>query len=349
MFARTITSFCKHTQAGPLSAFCRAPRMPKPPVIPQQRNAYIYIERPPSAGPRWGRQYQHFPGRKRPPLKYLWKNPRFRRFVTITALTGAAFVAYNIEEVPVSHRRRFNCISPETEAKLAKQMYDITMHQFAGSILPQYHPVTRRVKKVLDRLVPVAGMENLHWEVHVIKEDSIKNAFVIPGGKVFVFSGILPICGDDDGLAAVLSHEIAHTIAHHAAERFSKSILVLAALVFAGITLGDPDTVGRMGRIVLDLVYLRPGSRKQEAEADYIGLLMMAQACYDPEKAIALWERMEAAEYLQVPQFLSTHPSHKQRIENIKQWLPEARTKMQMSNCHDTLEYLEPFKKYSVW
>lgn len=98
-------------------------------------------------------------------------------------------------------------------------------------------------------------------------------------GKVFVFSGILPICGNDDGLAAVMSHEIAHTVAHHFGERMSSNLLVFVALILGGIALGDVDSVSRVGNTLLDLAYLRPGSRKQESEADYIGLMMMAEAC----------------------------------------------------------------------
>jgi len=196
-------------------------------------------------------------------------------------------------------------------------------------------------------------LDDLDWEVFVIADDSIKNAFVIPGGKVFVFSGILPICGDDDGLAAVMSHEIAHTVAHHFGERMSSSFLVFAVLILAGITIGDPDSVSRMGNILFDLVYLRPGSRKQESEADYIGLMMMAQACYRPEKAVDLWKNMEEAEKVAVPQFLSTHPSNVKRIEDIQKWLPEARSFLERSGCSGgTMEYAEEFMKaydYQKW
>lgn len=171
----------------------------------------------------------------------------------------------------------------------------------------------------MDRLVPVSGLEDLNWEVYVIADESQKNAFVIPGGKVFVFSGILQLCGrGEDGLAAVLSHEISHTVAHHSAERMSQMFLVVGALWAVAVLLGGSD--GGLGRILMDLVYLRPSSRKQEAEADYIGLMMMASACYDPERAVGLWQAMEKAEEFSPPQFLSTHPAHRTRIQNITEW-----------------------------
>lgn len=301
-----------------------------PPFTTQSRSAYVRFGPPRGAG---GSNYQRFSRRRRPSIGELWENPRFRTLVGGTVIGSVAFYAYNTEVVPVSGRRRFNIISAENEAKLAVQMYEEVIEEFQGRIFGPNHPMTRRVRRVMNRLIPMSGIEDLEWEVFVIKDDSTKNAFVIPGGKVFVFSGILPICGDDDGLAAVMSHEIAHTVAHHAAETMSKSFIALAALVVAGLAIGDSTMINHMGRILIDLVYLRPGSRKQEAEADYIGLMMMAQACYRPEKAVTLWERMASSELGSVPQFLSTHPSHAKRIQNIQQWLPEAKLKSEMSDC----------------
>ncbi|TKA55287.1 hypothetical protein B0A49_10526, partial [Cryomyces minteri] len=177
--------------------------------------------------------------------------------------------------------------------------------------------------------------------VHVI-EAREKNAFVIPGGKVFVFSGILPICGTDDGLAAVLGHEIAHNVAHHAAERMSQAFVMLPLVIAAGLTIGAPDWASRM---VVDLAFTMPGSRKQESEADYIGLMMMAQSCFDPAAAVALWARMEEAEKGAPPQFLSTHPSSHNRQEKIRQWLPEARERQALSDCGGTAAQVGDFKQ----
>ncbi|KAF8423654.1 peptidase M48 [Tirmania nivea] len=239
--------------------------------------------------------------------------------VFLSASGLGVFYVSNIETVPVSGRKRFNVFSPKYEAQMAKALYESTMQQFRGRILPVNHPYSRTVRRVMGRLIRVSGMEDLHWEVYVIKDDSQKNAFVIPGGKVFVFSGILPIADNDDGLAAVLSHEISHTIAHHAAERMSQMLLVVAALWAASLVLGGSGDSG-LGRVLMDLVYLRPQSRMQEAEADYIGLMMLAQACYNPQEAPRLWQRMSAAETISPPQFLSTHPAHELRIENLEKW-----------------------------
>ncbi|KAF2721732.1 hypothetical protein K431DRAFT_284653 [Polychaeton citri CBS 116435] len=144
--------------------------------------------------------------------------PTFYYEVGGLALAAGAFYTFNLEVVPVSGRRRFNIISPEQELELGQKQFQETVREYQGRILPSFHPKTRQVKRVLDRLIPNSGLEGEDWEIYVI-EDPQQNAFVIPGGKVFVFSGILPTCAGDDGLATVLGHEIAHNVAHHAAER----------------------------------------------------------------------------------------------------------------------------------
>lgn len=236
---------------------------------------------------------------------------------------------YNLDEVPVSHRRRFNIVSPETEASTGHAMYKQTLQEYGNRILPASHPKSRMVQRVLDRLIPNSGLEDEQWEVYVIN-DPMKNAFVIPGGKVFVFSGILDVCKGDDGLAAVLGHEIAHNVAHHAAERMSSSWILIAMASVASLFLGiDPG----FGNAFVDLAFMRPGSRSQESEADYIGLLMMSESCYSPEAAMDLWARMEKEEQSAPPQFLSTHPSNHNRLEKIRGWLPEAEAKRDSSEC----------------
>ena len=119
------------------------------------------------------------------------------------------FYIYNLETVPVSGRRRFNCISAKRETDMAQQLYGQVMQEFGSRVLPAWHPNSKLVNKVMNRLIPASGLEDQAWEVHVVNDPQM-NAFVLPGGKVFVFSGILPICNGEDGLATVLGHEIAH-------------------------------------------------------------------------------------------------------------------------------------------
>ncbi|KAM0716505.1 hypothetical protein Q7P37_007950 [Cladosporium fusiforme] len=268
-------------------------------------------------------------------------HPHFYYHVAgIGGAVGGVYI-YNLEEVPVSHRRRFNIVSPETEQQTGLAMYKQTMQQYGSQILPAYHPKSRMVQRVLDRLIPHSGLANEEWEVHVIN-DPMKNAFVIPGGKVFVFSGILDVCQGDDGLAAVLGHEIAHNVAHHAAERMSQSNFLLVFAVLGSLVLGiDPG----FGNLFVDLAFMRPGSRAQETEADYIGLMMMAESCYNPEAAMELWARMEEEEKHAPPQFMSTHPSNHNRLEKIRDWLPEAETKRDSSECSSIGGYANDFKQ----
>ena len=204
-----------------------------------------------------------------------------------------------------------------------------TMQEFRGKILPPYSREHRMVQRVLNRLIPQSGLTDQDWEIHVI-DDPMKNAFVIPGGKVFVFKGILDVCQGEDGLAAVLGHEIAHNVAHHAAERMSQAFVFLP-LAFVGAVLFG--LVPSIGRFAVNLAFTLPGSRKQEAEADYIGLLMMAESCYDPKAAMGLWSRMEKEEKGAPPQFLSTHPSSHNRLDKIRDWLPKAEGARESGDC----------------
>jgi len=149
-------------------------------------------------------------------------------------------------------------------------------------------------------------------------------------GKVFVFTNILPICKNDDGVATVLGHEIAHNVAHHAAEKMSSLYLLTSVVIVLAALVGIDE---RISRILLQLGFEMPNGRKQETEADFIGLQMMAEACFDPEEAVRFWDRMEKAAEYEPPQVLSTHPSSHNRQEKLRQWLPLAEDKRQQSDC----------------
>lgn len=267
--------------------------------------------------------------------------PTFYRDVgLITAGTGGLYV-YNLEEVPVSGRRRFNMISPGMEEALGKSTVEQVRQEYHGRILPDHDPRVRQVKRVLERLLPYAegeGLKNLDWEVAVIDSPE-QNAFVAPGGKVFVFTGILPLCRDEDGIAAVLGHEIAHVVAHHTAERMSQAPLVLLGIIALSLF----DVSFYSGKMLIDLFLSMPASRKHEAEADYIGLLMMAQGCYRPEAAMEFWARMEKIGQHGPPQILSTHPSNHNREAKIREWLPKAVEKAESSDCGMMGQYVDQF------
>ena len=180
-----------------------------------------------------------------------------------------------------------------------------------GRFLDDWDWRMRLVKRVMERLIPVSGMEDAKWEIKVIDDPHTANAFVLPGGKVFVHSGLIPVARNEHGLAAVLGHEIAHNLAEHVGERMS-SQLGANILLYSLITLTGGIGIlvtSWMGNAILDLVFSRPMGRRQEAEADYIGLMMMAEACYDPREALGFWQRMKKMSEQEPPEWMSTHPS----------------------------------------
>jgi predicted Zn-dependent protease len=164
----------------------------------------------------------------------------------------------------------------------------------------------------------------------VIEDSKQAHAFCLPGGKVAVYTGILPYTKDDAGLAAVLGHEVAHAIARHGGERVTQGLLVQVGLATTMTALSnrDPRTVQMVGSLLgagAALGLILPFSRAHELEADHLGLIYMAKAGYDPRAARDLWLRMEQGAKGRGPaEFLSTHPSHGTRLRQIEQWLPEA-------------------------
>ncbi|CEJ54610.1 Putative Spap14e8.04 protein [Penicillium brasilianum] len=255
-------------------------------------------------------------------------------------LSGAYF--YNTEVVEMTGRRRFNCVSHAMELKMGAQSYREVLDQSRGRVLPDNHPLAQMVNRVLQRLIPQAPIEGADWRVHVIVDDGNANAFVLPGGKVFVYTGILPICQDEDGLAAVLGHEIAHVVARHPAERMSNSFLTLGTVFLISLLF---DVSGNLSSMLVNLMWSLPNSRTQEAEADNIGLMMMAKACFNPEAAVRLWHRMQEQEKSAPPQFMSTHPSSYNREEAIRGWLEKAENVYQENGCSTFGNYMPSFKK----
>ncbi|RMH08347.1 MAG: M48 family peptidase [Nitrospirae bacterium] len=195
------------------------------------------------------------------------------------------------------------------------------------------------VQRVAKRIIAAAKVskyaeraKKFAWEVTVIKDDKTKNAWALPGGKIAVYTGIFPVAKNEAGLAAVLGHEVVHALARHGAERMSQGLVAQFGLQAASILLSTGGGLGpQMNRVVMQALglgaqvgILLPFSRSHESEADYVGLLLAAQAGYDPREAIRLWQRMAAASEGQPPEFLSTHPSHETRIQNLQRWMPEA-------------------------
>ena len=193
--------------------------------------------------------------------------------------------------------------------------------------------VGARISDAADRFLREKGLghETSHykWEYHLLKGDDKVNAFCMAGGKIGVYTGMMPVAQDETGLAVVLGHEVAHALAHHNRERVSH--LLVAQL--GGITLSKAleEKSDRTRNLLLtaygvgsQVGYILPYSRLQEREADRIGLIIMAMAGYDPRESIDLWQRMKEQGGARTPEFLSTHPAPHTRIERIRELIPEA-------------------------
>lgn len=206
------------------------------------------------------------------------------------------------------------------------------------------------VNRVGQRIAAVAKKPDYQWEFAIIRDDRTINAFALPGGKVAVFTGILKITKNEDGLATVIGHEVAHALQRHGAERYSRSILETIGQVgalAAGAAVGRPDAA-MAAMSAYGVGVSLPFGRKQESEADYIGLRLMAQAGYDPREAVPFWERMSGCPrqmidkvcfraQQNIPEFLSTHPSDLSRIKQIEAWIPQA-----LKYYHATRKDVEP-------
>ncbi|CAJ2502881.1 Uu.00g102750.m01.CDS01 [Anthostomella pinea] len=282
-------------------------------------------------------------------LRRFIRSPSLHTVVVLSIVGAVAFYFSNLQTVPVSGRRRFNCFSEESvkaasDAQVKRIEYDV--EQTGKRFLGNWDPRTRMVERVMARLIPVSGMEDAEWEVRVIDDPRTANAFVLPGGKVFVYSGLIPIAKNEHGLAAVLGHEIAHNLAEHVGERMSSQIgvnMLLYSVIFltGGIAIFATSFIGGG---ILDLLFSKPMGRLQESEADYIGLMMMAEACYDPQQALGFWQRMERAQQGEPPEWMSTHPSNHNRIQKITEWMPKATEKMEQSDCQGTSAFADMFR-----
>ncbi|MBI4607828.1 MAG: M48 family metallopeptidase [Candidatus Rokubacteria bacterium] len=237
-------------------------------------------------------------------------------------------LAVACQTVPITGRSQLMLLPEPEEVRMGLQAYQEILKKSKISHDPQLNDLVTRVGT---RIAQATGRMDYRWEFRVIEEAKQVNAFALPGGKVAVYTGILPVTKDDAGLATVLGHEVAHAVARHGGERVSQGLLVQVGLATAQAAMakGDPRTVqlatGLLGAGAAVGVVL-PFSRAQESEADHLGLIYMAKAGYNPREAIPFWQRMEQAARGRPtpPEFLSTHPSHGTRIRQIEQWIPEA-------------------------
>jgi len=255
----------------------------------------------------------------------------------ILAIAAIVLFLVSCSTVPLTGRKQLNMIPSNELMAMSYQQY--------GDFLKENPPVNNTpdalmVKKVgkniqyaVEQYLADNKMSNLldgyQWEFNLVNDNQV-NAWCMPGGKVVVYKGILPVTKNETGLAVVMGHEIAHAIAEHGGERMSQELLRTAGSVGLSVALQDqPEETQALWMMAYgagtEVAAILPYSRLHESEADHLGLIFMAMAGYNPEEAVSFWQRMSAsASGQKPPEFLSTHPSDQTRIANLQKWMPEA-------------------------
>jgi metalloendopeptidase OMA1, mitochondrial len=240
-------------------------------------------------------------------------------------VVGVLLLHTRTQKTPVTHRTEHVTLTDAQQSQLGTQEYAKTLRQDRKRIVSS-GPEYAEVQRVAQRIETVAARDksDFVWKVTLLRKN-VANAYCLPGGKIVVYTGILPITQNDAGLATVLGHEVAHATAEHVAERIEREHLTeIAAAIIAGGVAFTPAQYTQVFALV-DAGASLPFSRSQESEADHIGLVYMARAGYDPHQALAFWKRMlRASKGKEPPEFLSDHPSDAHRVERIRGWLPEA-------------------------
>ena len=247
-----------------------------------------------------------------------------------------AITFYYCSTVPITGRSQLSLISASEMNAMSFAQYGEFLRQNKLSANQNSVDMVKRIGGKIQRSVESyfaqnnlsQELEGYAWEFNLVESPEV-NAWCMPGGKVVVYSGILPITKDETGLAVVMGHEIAHAVAQHGAERMSQGLLQQLGGVALSVALQkEPATTQNIFMtaygVGTTVGVMLPFSRTQESEADRLGLIFMAMAGYDPTAAIDFWTRMAAQSGGNPPEFLSTHPSDETRIADIKKHLPEA-------------------------
>jgi predicted Zn-dependent protease len=255
--------------------------------------------------------------------------------LTLPAIIMSFFIA--CAQVPITQRESLRLV-PESE--LMSMSFKEYQEVLGKSKLSTDPNKVQAVRKVGNRIAKAAEaflvdlgrgnqVRNYQWEFNLIEDDKVVNAWVMPGGKAAVYTGILPITQDESGLAVVLGHEVAHAIAEHGNERMSQALLAnMGTMALSAALAQKPRQTRELFLTVFgvgaNVGLILPYSRLHEKEADRIGLTLMARAGYDPRVAVPFWKRMNQKEATTSLEFLSTHPAPSTRIANIESYIPEA-------------------------
>ncbi len=244
---------------------------------------------------------------------------------------------YACSSVAVTGRKQLSLVPNSEIIPMAAQQYREVIQKGPLSNNAQQTQMIKtvgvKIQKAVEEYMASKGLSSelagFEWEFNLIEDPKTVNAWCMPGGKVAFYSGIIPVCKDEAGIAVVMGHEVAHAIANHGRERISQQLLAQYGLSTLGAVMGQNPTAGQ--ELLMQAVGAGTNlgilkfSRDQESEADHIGLIFLAMAGYDPNQAPLFWERMtEMGGGQEPPEFMSTHPSHSTRISDLKKWIPEA-------------------------
>ena len=259
-----------------------------------------------------------------------------RKFIQYVGCGCCGFVLNSCSNVPITDRKQLRIIPESKLNSQAAQIYEKIKEKEKlikdGNTINQIKEIGKKMENSISEYFFQSDLNdptsNFQWEYILIDNKKMKNAWCMPGGKIAVYSGILDITKNIDGLAAVMGHEIAHAVAKHSVERASRGVLINTTVQITDILTGGKisqvnrttgmDTVGLLAKLGI----MNPFNRKQESEADYLGLIFSSLSGYDIRETTKIWERMKAANKgKEPPEFMSTHPSSSNRIKQINEWM----------------------------
>lgn len=266
-----------------------------------------------------------------------------RRFAGCTAL-GLVLAASTLAaciKVPVTGRRQANLIPDALMRQLGASTYQSTL---AGEEVAKGTDNAKAINSVGKKIAKSADQPKFDWQFKLLQDSENINAWCLPGGKIAVYTGLLPVVESEAGLAFVMGHEVGHATAHHGAERLSQHLAVLGGLGALYLYLDNKTelsleqiaVISAAAGVGAEVGYVLPFSRLHEKEADVIGMMYMAKSGYPPQEAPLVWDRMQEATGGGQLSILSTHPSNKDRKKNLNEWMPKAKKRYQRNKSKVT-------------